>query len=353
MRARLAVLIAAIAAIFLSLSLITVSSVSAQVTQASPLSRAETAQAARAHARPAAPGTYTVRPGDTLGAIAARLCGSAADYPGLASASGIADPDRIYPGQRITLRCSAAGTARRAGRALHLSARRASVSYHYRGIYSFTALERLWTAAGGGDAWSAAKIAECESGGNPRAYNPSGASGLWQILGLPFPGDPFDPWTNARMGVFKWRQAGGFSPWVCTAAHRDGAGTVRATLASYTGSAGGRALDWAEAHALGHWYGWGGTGPAVYDCSGLVVTAYAHQGITLPRTTYGMLSSPHLHRIGLGQARRGDLLFYGSGHVELATAWYHVSFGAHDSGSRVGWIRWGGYWAPTMAFRVW
>lgn len=43
---------------------------------------------------------YTVRSGDTLGAIAERL-----NYPGgyaaLAAHNGIADPDRIYPGQQI------------------------------------------------------------------------------------------------------------------------------------------------------------------------------------------------------------------------------------------------------------
>lgn len=115
---------------------------------------------------------------------------------------------------------------------------------------------------------------------------------------------------------------------------------------------GNAALDWAEAHALGHWYGWGGTGPGVYDCSGLVQAAYAHAGVNLPRTTFSMLGSRHLVRVPVSQARRGDLLFFGTGHVELATVWYHVSFGAHHSGTRVGWRGWNNWWAPTMAFRV-
>jgi cell wall-associated NlpC family hydrolase len=75
-------------------------------------------------------------------------------------------------------------------------------------------------------------------------------------------------------------------------------------------------------------------------------------GIWLPHSTYAMLSNPHLHRIPLSQARRGDLMFYGSGHVEFNTIWYHQTFGAHDSGSRVGWIAWGPYWYPTAAYRV-
>ena len=85
------------------------------------------------------------------------------------------------------------------------------------GPYSWSQLEALWISAGGPAdvAATAATIAICESGGNPNAYNPSGASGLWQILGAPFPGNLFDPATNARMAVAKYTAAGGFSPWVC------------------------------------------------------------------------------------------------------------------------------------------
>jgi cell wall-associated NlpC family hydrolase len=128
-----------------------------------------------------------------------------------------------------------------------------------------------------------------------------------------------------------------------------------ATLA-YGGSwAGNAALDWAEAHETGCWYAYGGAGPcgAGYDCSGAVMAAFAHgAGIALPHSTYAMLGSPRLHRIPLSEARRGDLLFYGSGHVEIMTIWYHTSYGAQHSGTRVGWHAWSGWWAPTMAFRV-
>jgi hypothetical protein len=86
------------------------------------------------------------------------------------------------------------------------------------GNFSFAALEALWERAGG-PAWAAsqaASIAECESGGNPRAYNPSGASGLWQILGQPVPGNIFDPLVNAENAVAKFRASGDtFAQWVC------------------------------------------------------------------------------------------------------------------------------------------
>jgi cell wall-associated NlpC family hydrolase len=106
---------------------------------------------------------------------------------------------------------------------------------------------------------------------------------------------------------------------------------------------------WAERQA-GKWYCYGGTGPGCFDCSGLVMEAYAHAGIALPRTTYGMLASPKLIRIPASARRRGDLAFYGSGHVELVTA--RGTFGAAAPGTRVYWHYPSVWWHPTMYFRV-
>ena len=129
-----------------------------------------------------------------------------------------------------------------------------------------------------------------------------------------------------------------------------------AAISSAGGSlAGNAALSWAERHASGCWYYYGGVGCSPgYDCSGLVMEAFGHgAGVWLPRSTYTMLSSPRLHRIPLSQARRGDLMFYGSGHVEINTAWHDATFGAHNWGQRVGWVTWGPWWYPTAAYRVW
>ena len=124
------------------------------------------------------------------------------------------------------------------------------------------------------------------------------------------------------------------------------------TAPTVTGSTvGDRVLNQAITKA-GAWYSYGSAGPVYFDCSGLVYWAAGRAGISIPRTTYGMLAgSAHLYRISLSQIRRGDLVFYGSGHVEINTAWYHTSFGAHHSGTRVGWRPWNGYYAPTMAMR--
>ena len=129
-----------------------------------------------------------------------------------------------------------------------------------------------------------------------------------------------------------------------------------AAISSNGGSrAGNAALSWAERHAAGCWYSYGGSSCSPgYDCSGLVMEAFGHgAGIWLPHSTYAMLGNRHLHWIPLSQARRGDLMFYGSGHVEINTVWYHQTFGAHDWGERVGWISWGPWWHPTAAYRVW
>jgi len=129
-----------------------------------------------------------------------------------------------------------------------------------------------------------------------------------------------------------------------------------AVTSSYGGSrAGNAALNWAERHAAGCWYSYGGSSCSPgYDCSGLVMEAFGHgAGIWLPHSTYAMPANRHLHWIPLSQARRGDLMFYGSGHVEINTVWYHKTFGAHDWGQRVGWATWGPWWHPTAAYRVW
>lgn len=114
---------------------------------------------------------------------------------------------------------------------------------------------------------------------------------------------------------------------------------------------GDRVLNKAESKA-GSWYQWAAAGPSTFDCSGLVVWAAGQLGVYVPHSTYSMLAgTSHLYRIPLSWARRGDLMFYGSGHVEINTGWYHTTFGAQRTGTRVWWHPWSGYWAPTMAMR--
>jgi NlpC/P60 family len=98
-------------------------------------------------------------------------------------------------------------------------------------------------------------------------------------------------------------------------------------------------------------YIWGGVGPRGFDCSGLVWAAYRSVGIILPRTTQEMLASRDFIRITWRQARRGDLAFFGSDHVELFRYGYWT-LGAAHTGTRVGFHPINRAWHPTAYFRV-
>src|SRR5262245_23053210 len=76
--------------------------------------------------------------------------------------------------------------------------------------FSYAQLEDLWIKAGGPRALAPlmAAVALAESDGNSDAHNPSGATGLWQILGNPGPGNAYDPLTNAKFAVAKYHEQG-------------------------------------------------------------------------------------------------------------------------------------------------
>jgi hypothetical protein len=85
-------------------------------------------------------------------------------------------------------------------------------------LFTLPQLAGLWVTAGGPRSMAStmAHVASWESDagryGNPLAYNASGATGLWQILGALVPGDLRDPLVNARNAVAKWRTQG-LSAW--------------------------------------------------------------------------------------------------------------------------------------------
>jgi len=83
-------------------------------------------------------------------------------------------------------------------------------------------------------------------------------------------------------------------------------------------SAGAAGAVQAAEREIGVPYVWGGTTPAGFDCSGLVMWAYAQVGIGLPHFSGGQFAATT--HISMANIQPGDLLFYGPGgsdHVAM------------------------------------
>ena len=131
------------------------------------------------------PASYTVRPGDSLSAIAAHAYGTTADWPAVwwANRHQVANPNMIAAGQRLHLPASgrvpswmahAAMAATAAG-----SAPAASASAPQAEPAAPVQATPAAPASSGGANWSA--IAACESGGNWSANTGNGFYGGLQF----------------------------------------------------------------------------------------------------------------------------------------------------------------------------
>ena len=87
-------------------------------------------------------------------------------------------------------------------------------------------------------------------------------------------------------------------------------------------AAAAKAIAYARAQ-IGDPYQWGGTGPYVFDCSGLVMMAYRAAGVGIARTSEAQwVTEPHV-----SSPQPGDLVFFAGadgsvvspGHVGLVT----------------------------------
>ena len=136
---------------------------------------------------------YTVKPGDTLSGIAGN------NWPAVCEANHISDCNLIYPGQIIRLSVPARDESGAATTVVALSQPRIGDG----GTLGCAGLESLWEAAGGapGAAFTAAEIAEAESGGNQYATGPVGERGYWQINPDHGSLSTYDPIGNARAAI--------------------------------------------------------------------------------------------------------------------------------------------------------
>ena len=96
---------------------------------------------------------------------------------------------------------------------------------------------------------------------------------------------------------------------------RSAGGSTTGTYHGPTTTQADKAVAFAYAQ-LGKPYLWGATGPASYDCSGLVQAAWASARMAIPRTTYEQWAAlPH---VPMSAIQPGDLIFFdGIGHVAI------------------------------------
>jgi cell wall-associated NlpC family hydrolase len=211
------------------------------------------------------------------------------------------------------------------------------------GAYSYRQLEQLWVSAGGSKTLAPimAAIAMAESGGNPDAYNPSGATGLWQILGAVKPADQSrltDPKVNAREAVLKYKEQS-LSAWTTYTS-----GAYKKFLQSGTaaGLLTGQSIITEVKKFVGTPYVWGGTSPKGFDCSGLVQYVLQKLGEkNVPRTSEEQWQ--WVHKLTRSELKPGDLVFY-AGSDGTSTAPGHVAiyagndkiYQAEETGTNVG-----------------
>lgn len=207
------------------------------------------------------PGTpYRVVAGDTLSGIAARFGTTAA---ALASANNIANPDVIYAGQVITVPSGGASAA---------SATSGSYTVQQGDTLSGIAA-RFGT--------SVSALAASNHIANPNFIYPG------EVIAL-----------------------GGGASATLTAATTSAPAPAPQPAAPTATSAGQEAAQVALAQ-IGKPYQWGGSGPGSFDCSGLVMYAWAHAGVSLPH--YSVSQYEDTTRISESQLSPGDLVFYDTG----------------------------------------
>ncbi|MGH9066666.1 MAG: NlpC/P60 family protein [Acidimicrobiales bacterium] len=94
------------------------------------------------------------------------------------------------------------------------------------------------------------------------------------------------------------------------------ASAFAATAPGTASAAGAQAASWARSQ-VGRPYVWGGASPqAGFDCSGLVLWAYARAGVNLPRTAQAQFDAT----VALGPGAvpvQGDLVFFGSSVTDV------------------------------------
>jgi cell wall-associated NlpC family hydrolase len=124
--------------------------------------------------------------------------------------------------------------------------------------------------------------------------------------------------TGKQKGGFAQTRYAGQARWVSVAYLAKARGRAANPKASSSSAAKGRAALAFARRQLGKPYEFGAEGPSRYDCSGLVQTAWASVGVSMPRVARQQYAQGR--KISRSQLRAGDLVFFYSqtpGHVGM------------------------------------
>ncbi|HEU5160679.1 MAG TPA: C40 family peptidase [Streptosporangiaceae bacterium] len=110
------------------------------------------------------------------------------------------------------------------------------------------------------------------------------------------------------------------------------------------------AVRYAKAQ-IGDRYRYGGNGPNVWDCSGLVRASWRKAGVKLPRVTTAQYRAVG-KKVSWSRLRSGDLVFfYNKGHVGIYVGKGYMVH-APSSGKRVKKVKLGSYYRGVFAGAV-
>ncbi|MBV9661455.1 MAG: LysM peptidoglycan-binding domain-containing protein [Acidimicrobiales bacterium] len=232
------------------------------------VSSAATSASVRAAVTAASPTTYRVAAGDTLGAIAARF---GTTWSALAGLNHIANPNLIYPGRVILL---PSGT----------QAVPASTNPVGTTTYRVAAGDTLGAiAARFGTTWSA--LAGLNHIANPN---------------LIFPGELLETVGSAPAATL-----------AAVPVSAPPAAPAQVAPAPVTTSTSAQVAVSTALAQVGKPYVWAGSGPNAFDCSGLVMYAWAAAGVSLAH--YSVAQYQDTQQISQSQLQPGDLVFYDTG----------------------------------------
>ncbi len=230
--------------------------------------------------------SYTVVSGDTLASIAARYGVSVSS---IASANHIADPNLIYVGETISVSGSSVSTAGASGGGSSVPA--ANGSYTVRGGDTLAVIASRYST-------TVDNLAALNHLSNPNVLY------VGEVLKVDGTA-PSSSVTTASATTSSSTSSGSSS-----ASSSSGSAGSSAPSTAGESSAAAEAVKVALAQ-VGKPYSWGGAGPSSFDCSGLVMYAYAAAGVSLPHFTVSQMDDTT--RVSSSQLEPGDLVFYNTG----------------------------------------